>query len=265
MRLVPGLTLAFSAAFNAMTAQDGIARRDTSTAAIAAEAYIYGYPAVTQFVARRMATNTSTPLENGRAPLNQFGHVLRLSSASIRDSVGVYVNMLTSQAWLDLTSQPIVVHVPPIRGRYYFLEVFDSWMNPIASIGPRTTGDTAQNFILTGPNWKGGTSEGVGTEYKSRTNFVRIVARIQTKNPRDTDAVNAIQRGMRTTPMSSFGKPFSWLAGEANPAINMKTPVALQVNDLTTERYFDLLLRILQTDSPADVDNPCWRVWRWWA
>src|SRR5262245_342095 len=173
MRPVSGMMVALAAAVSGAGAQDGLTRRDTITAAIAAEAYVYGYPAVTQFVARRIATNASKPLENGRAPINQFGHVLRLSSASVRDSNGVHVSTLTSTAWLDLTSEPIVVQVPAMRGRYYFVEIFDSWMNSIASVGPRTTGDTAQVFALTGPGWKGGIPDGVKTEFNSRTNFVK--------------------------------------------------------------------------------------------
>lgn len=255
MRLVAGLTIAIAASVGSAVAQDGLARRDTSTATIAADAYIYGYPRVTQFVARRIVINVSKPHENGRAPVNQFGHVLRLSTAAMRDSAGVHVNMLDSFAWLDLTSEPIVVHVPAIRGRYYFLDIFDGWMNPIASIGPRTTGDTAQDFALTGPNWKGGIPDPVRTEYRSLTNLVRMVARIQVKGPEDVEAVNAMQRGFRTTPMSSFGKPFSWLAGESNPTINMKTPVTTQVNDMTVEQYFNLLLNILRADAPAEVDS----------
>jgi hypothetical protein len=251
MRLASGMMVALALALSNANAQDGT-RRDTSVAAIAADAYVYGYPAVTQFVARRIATNAAKPLENGRAPINQFGHVLRLSSAAVRDSTGVHVNMLTSTAWLDLTSEAIVVQVPVTNGRYYFVEIFDSWMNSIASIGPRTT---TQVFALTGPRWRGGIPEGVRTEFHSRTNFVKVVARIQTRGPRDVDAVNAIQRGLRTTPVRSYGKPFSWLAGEANPAINMKTPVTTQVNDMTTEQYFDLLLTILLNDPPADVDS----------
>src|SRR5262245_46969579 len=184
MRPVSGMMVALAAAVSGAGAQDGLTRRDTSTAAIAADAYVYGYPAVTQYVARRIATNAARPLENGRAPINEFGHVFRLSSAATRDSAAVFVNTLTSTAWLDLTSEPIVVQIPPIFSRYYVVEVFDAWMNPIVSIGPRTTGDTARLFALTGPQWKG-VPERTRMEYKSPTNFVKVIAWIQTKSVRD--------------------------------------------------------------------------------
>ncbi|MEY2952724.1 MAG: hypothetical protein RLZZ401_811, partial [Pseudomonadota bacterium] len=60
----------------------------------------------------------------------------------------LYVN-----AWLDLSSGPLVITTPDTRERYYVLGLLDYYTNPFAHIGTRTTGNGAGRVLVSGPAW----------------------------------------------------------------------------------------------------------------
>ena len=194
----------------ALSAQQPAPKTDPDWLAVAKEAYIYGYPLVTMFMTERVETNVASPQKNGRAPLNQFGSLFEYPTAAFKDVVAPNVNTLYSAAWLDLSKEPIIVHMPETQGRYYVMEILDFWTNVIASPGQRTTGTKAQTIALVGPVWKGELPAGIGHVYRSPTNTVWIINRIQANGAKDYPAVNAIQRAMRTTPLRKYGKAFIW-------------------------------------------------------
>jgi hypothetical protein len=45
---------------------------------------------------------------------------------------------LYSMAWLDLSREPILVHVPDTGGRYYVVQLLDAWTETFAASGKRT-------------------------------------------------------------------------------------------------------------------------------
>ena len=62
---------------------------------------------------------------------------------------------LYSTAWLDVSKEPYVLSMPDEGGRYYLMPMLSGWTNVFQVPGKRTTGNKAQNYAITGPNWKG--------------------------------------------------------------------------------------------------------------
>ena len=58
-------------------------------------------------------------------------------------------------AFLDLKSEPLVLHVPEAQGRYYLMQMLDAWTNTFADPGTRTTCSAAQDVVIAGPDWRG--------------------------------------------------------------------------------------------------------------
>ena len=71
--------------------------------------------------------------------------------ASFRAVTRTGLDTLFAVASADLDEEPLVLSVPDTGGRYYVIALFDMWSNVFASIGKRTTGTAAANFVIAGP------------------------------------------------------------------------------------------------------------------
>lgn len=224
--------------------------------AIGTEAYIYGYPLVTMEMTRSVMTNVVEP-EDGKAPMGQFANSRTYPSASFQDVTAPNADTLYSTAWVDLTEEPFVLHVPKEDGRYYLMPMLSGWTDVFASPGKRTTGTDAADFAITGPGWKGTLPAGL-KEFKSPTNMVWILGRTYcTGTPEDYEAVHAIQDQYSLTPLSYFGSPYYVKPkGTVNSHIDMQIPVRIQVNKMHIEPYFNLLAKLMQKNPPSKEDAP---------
>ncbi len=242
-----------------LTATPSVAQQpapaDPDAAATATQAYIYGYPLVTMYMTRRVGTNVAAP-GNGRAPINQFGSLYRYPTAEFKDVVAPNVNTLYTSVHLDLRREPIIVHLPDTKGRYYLMEILDAWSNVLGSPGKRTTGTNQQEIALVGPDWQGQLPKGITHAYRSPTNNVWALVRIQANGSKDYPAVNALQRAIKATPLSAYGKQYTPPAGTVDPKVDMKTGVKTQVDALSPDSFFTILAGELRTNPPAPADAP---------
>ncbi len=132
------------------------------------------------------------------------------------------------------------------------MPLIDAWTNVFASPGKRTTGTKAGNFAITGPGWSGTLPAGM-TEYKSPTNLVMVGGRTQADGPADYEAVNAIQRQYKITPLSAWGKPYSPPLGVVDPNIDMSPPVE-QLAKMSAATFFKTLATLLKSNPPSKAD-----------
>ncbi len=228
---------------------------ETDAAAIANDAYIYGYPLVTMEMTRRVMTNTETG-EEAKAPMGQFANAHRFPDASFKTVTAPNADTLYSVAWINLSKEPYVLHLPDEKGRYYLMPLLSGWTNVFESPGSRTTGTGAQDYAITGPGWSGTIPAGV-KEIKSPTHLVWILGRTySTGTPDDYKAVYALQDQYKLTPLSAYGKPYTPPKGSVDPAIDMKTPVRDQVNKMDIATYFTTLATLMQENPPAAEDAP---------
>lgn len=221
---------------------------------VAADAYVFGYPLVLVEVTKKVLTNTPKPTENA-APLNQFAHIPAFPGPEDKEVVRPNVDTLYSFAWLDLSWEPVVLHLPEMQGRYYLMQLMDAWTNVFASLGTRTTGKQEGNFALVGPKWRGTLPAGV-KKIQSPTNTVWIVGRTLTRSPADYAAVHAIQKQYTLTPLSAWGKKYSPSPGALDPSVDMKTPPVKQVAQLTAAVFFQNLATAMKANPPAPADAP---------
>lgn len=220
---------------------------------IGTDAYVYGYPLITMEMTRKVMTNTAFP--NGmRVPMGQFGHARTYPDAKFNEVTAPNADTLYSVAWLDLTKEPYILHLPDVGDRYYLMPMISAWTNVFADPGTRTTGTKEGNYAITGPNWIGTLPDGV-KEYKSPTNMVWILGRTYCSGtPEDYKKVHALQDQYTLTPLSSYGKSYSPPKGRVDPTINMSMSVRDQVNRLDANTYFSMLAALMQKNPPAAQD-----------
>ena len=91
------------------------------------EAYIYAFPLVLTDATKTLSTNTDGTM-TGRAPINQFNHAKKLADASFRTVVTPNVDTVYSQAWLDISEEPMIF-VLPETDRFCNVQLLDAWTN----------------------------------------------------------------------------------------------------------------------------------------
>ena len=179
-------------------------------AALAADAYVYGFPLVANLREFRKFTRDglgSLP----PAPVNSFSHATALAGPAER-FVSVNNDTVYSIALADLSGGPLLLSVPDTAGRYYVLQFVDAWTNNFAYVGRRATGTGAGSFLLTPPYWKGSApAETAGTAGASVIEFPTtvgsIVGRWACQGPDDLPAVRALQAGLTLAPHGAAAVP----------------------------------------------------------
>jgi hypothetical protein len=224
--------------------------------ALAADAYVFGYPLVLMDVTRRVATATAAP-DAAKAPINAFLHA-RTCPDRRADAIAPELDTLASTAWLDLSMEPIVLGVPCLGRRYYVMQLCDAWTNVFASPGTRTTGATERDFVIVGPHARDRLPRGV-TPIRAPTDMVGLFGRTLVAGPEECAAVHAIQAHYSLTPMSAIGGPFRPPASASSgaplmEAVDTITPPTEQVAGMHALAFFRRLVRLMTQNPPAAVD-----------
>jgi hypothetical protein len=157
-------------------------------AALATQAYLYGFPLV--FDLEQVGRYTTTGVgANPRAPFNAFSHARSLASAA-DTFVSINNDTVYSMASLDLGVGPVRLSVPA-SDRYYVLQFVDAWTDNFAYVGTRGTGNGAGEFLIVPPGWEG---DAAGlTVIHAPTRVVSIVGRWSCAGVDDLPAVHALQ------------------------------------------------------------------------
>jgi hypothetical protein len=165
----------------------------TDLTALAAEAYVYGFPLV--FDLLQVGRFTRQGLGALRpAPFNQFSHAATLAGPGDR-FVSINNDTLYSIAQLDLGGGPVLLRVPDAAGRYYVLQFVDAWTNNFAYVGRRATGTSAGSFLVVPPGWHGRAPGGTRV-IEAPASVATIVGRWACAGPADLAAVHALQNGL---------------------------------------------------------------------
>jgi hypothetical protein len=155
--------------------------------AIAKEAYIYGFPLVDSYrVQYDYFVDSKGP--EFKAPWNHIYNTPRVYTPA--DTAIQTPNSDTPYSWLglDLRTEPIVLTVPAVeKKRYYSVQLTDAYTFNFDYIGTRATGNGAGTFMIVGPNWKGTTPKRVKKVFRSETDLMMPIYRVQLFDAGDID------------------------------------------------------------------------------
>jgi hypothetical protein len=101
-------------------------------AALAAEAYIYGFALI--FDLQQVDRFTREGMGSlAPAPANIFSHAMKLAGPDDR-FVSINNDTIYSIAQIDVSGGPVLLRVPDTAGRYYVLQFVDAWTNNFAYV-----------------------------------------------------------------------------------------------------------------------------------
>ena len=224
--------------------------------ALAKEAWLFGLPVV-MFEKQFDFGSYVTKPDETRAPVNQFVHYRKFVDASNRSVVGFNVDNLYSFGSLDLSKEPIILSVPAMGDRFWLMQIIDAWNGVPAAPGSRTHGgEKAQDFLITGPDWKGNAPDGIEV-LQSPTNLVLLGGRTYCSGDSDYEEVNKLQDQYKLTPLSAWGKPYMPPANvPLKKGADGETLVNEQVMALDADQFFGNLNRLMVTNPAYATDAP---------
>jgi len=222
----------------------------TGTPALARDAVIYTLP-LYEMARMRAAT---CPRRNragkfaGDGPestlrwINHVIHTRELLGPQHRQVVTPNNDTLYTNAWLDLSQGPVVLHVPDFNGRYYVLGLLDFYTNPFGYIGSRTTGTAAGRFLLHGPSWRGEVPADMQA-VPCPTDGVWMIGRLLVDGDADLPVVHALQDAIHLTTLDG--------ADAAQP-FDTGMHSAEQLGD--PQRFAEVVARALRENPPPAAE-----------
>jgi hypothetical protein len=210
--------------------------------AIAREAYVYGFPLVDNYRIQH-AYFVNRANADYKAPFNQLVNIPRVYTPA--DNAVQTPNSDTPYSWagLDLRAEPIVLTIPPIeQGRYWSVQLIDSYTHNFAYLGSRTTGNDGGSFLIAGPSWQGEMPTGITKVIRCETDLALALFRTQLFARGDLENVKLIQAGYNVAPLSAFT---GVEAPPAAPPIDFVLPLSPE-EQKTSLRFFDELNVALQ-------------------
>jgi len=217
----------------------------------AKDAYVYGFPLVMMDVTKRQMTNPLPETEN--VPPNRLSHSRLFGDDKFKDFIRPDADMFYSFAWLDLSKEPMLFEIPDTGDRYAFFTALNAWGDVFASDGKRTAGTMALKIAFTGPGWEGELPGGF-SEYRSATNLVWWIGRIQVNGKRDGEtAVRKIQDEMKLYPLSAYGNKYAAPKGRVDETLPVKAPLE-QVMSMSISDFFGIMNRLMVNNPPYEED-----------
>jgi len=225
---------------------------------ISKDAYVYAYPLVlTHTTLQKLSNFAQSVAGDAFGPPNHFHHARAFPDPADKIVIRENVDTLYSAAVLDLKAGPMVLSVPA-TDRYFQLPMLSLWTDVFAVPGTRTTGkNTARDFLVVGPQWRGGDVPAGLEVIKTPTRYVWIIGRTQTNGAADYANVHKIQDGMKLRPLSAWGEStYVPPKGAVDPGIDMKTPPPALVDQMDAATFFGRFAELLKDNPPNPVDYP---------
>lgn len=193
-------------------APDAAGARALSTAearALAREAYVVAYPAVSNYAKQsRRAFDRGSPTYVGTNRLFHLPLLLNSLTASLADVPSPNHDTLYSSGVLDLRLEPAVLSAGAASDpdRYYSLQLLDLNTNVLPYISSLTHQNRGGNYLVLGPGQQADAAlaarfDGV---IRSPSGLVTVLGRVQAFNEADQLAAAQVQRSLQAQTLSAW-------------------------------------------------------------
>lgn len=218
-------------------------------------AAVAGYPLLEALqTCRRQALGQGA----GRAPLNAIAHSPRTWTHEDRDFNTPTVDLLYSNAWIDLRSGPVLLEIPA-RSRFFVVELLDAWTHNFLNLGPRNVPAAGARYALLGPEAAAADAPAGTIAVRCPTALVWLLGRVIVDGEADLESARAVQAGFTlhgpavAAPMASLAR---WQDGD-DAALAFWSNLARALHDvppLPQQGAPFELLAAAQVQLPADGD-----------
>jgi hypothetical protein len=234
--------------------------------------YIYGYSLLAIAMTERVATTVpglTPPNAPTRAPINQIVVGTALPNPTYHDVVLPSTTTLYASSFMDLTSGPLVLHVPQLpvvagtmKPRFFIVQLLDAWTNVSRQSPSSRMQSKPGDYLLVGRHGTTASTAGYAGVIKFDSNTVWAIMRFFTDGSQaDIDALNdALKPGansadgltLRPLGAGTDYQPPSNLP--VNPSIDTFTQPIKQVDNMDACVFFETLSTMMMTNPPRKID-----------
>ncbi|MEI5011222.1 DUF1254 domain-containing protein [Streptomyces sp. PmtA] len=229
------------------------------------QAFVYGFPYIYNAELRHgWVTEPADPKMRMHSAVDHFWHARTLFDASDREGLAPNNDTLYSCAWVDLSTEPLILSHPEMGDRYFTFELVGITSDNYAYVGRRATGPHAGDFALVGPGWEGELPAGVRRTATAPSPWILVLGRTLVDGEHDLPAVHALQDRYRLTPLHLFGKQGAAVPErrdvlepvdqERDPLAPWKTLNAMLAENPPPERHEILLRQFAEIGVGAGLD-----------
>ena len=162
--------------------------------AVGVQTYISHFPLMDLY---RTLWETSLDPDRGHdRTVNEFFVFERLITSEDDWVVTPNNDTIYLRGFLDLRAEPIILHIPPMGDRQYWVPVSDMWHDFDANLSWDTVGSQGGAFALAAPGWQGVLPEGV-QRIDMSTPLGWLFPRIAVAGAEDLPAAVELQRQFR--------------------------------------------------------------------
>ncbi|MCD8179574.1 MAG: DUF1254 domain-containing protein [Tannerellaceae bacterium] len=217
---------------------------EESPVSIIRQAYLFAMPLVYMDVTRASYS----------IPDNYFYTADKLPDYNYKNVVAVNIDTNYSIAFLKLEDGPVLFEIPDMGDRYYTYPIMDAWTNNFIIPGTRLTGNEAQKYFVSGPDWVGQVPAGY-THIVSPTNLAWIDGRVQVNSPEDLqETVLPLQNSFKLVsicPPQTANRP----SDKYLPDDFGDKSVVEVIKELPIEDYFNYFNELLELNVPFAEDS----------
>jgi len=201
LQIVTGLLFATAASTPAQATEP--AQDEALAYAVGVQTYISGFPMMDLY--RTLWETSFDPRRGHDRTLNEFFEFDRLITSADDWVVTANEDVIYSRAFFDLRKEPLVLVVPPMGDRQYWIPISNMRHDFDAVLSWDSLGSRGGTFALVAPGWKGVLPEGV-KRIDMTTPIGWMLPRFAVNGAADVPNARVYQKQVKLVPLSAWGK-----------------------------------------------------------
>ena len=231
---------------------------------VGTQGYLFGVSLMTQMYFRNKMLKMIEVSKDPKSPLkfsasvddglhfNELVHTLNLANHLMKIGGTPNVDTRYSVMFFDLAQGAQILKVPPIKDRYFSINITDAYLGNKPYICSRKGDTDGGNYLFTGPNFKGKVPANM-QEIKMPQNNFMVVLRIFVKDrDQDNDVVTTIQNQFALLSLDKYQNKNLSEKKVAVPKVSIKTGVD----------YFEQMIGFMQANPPEPYQEFIWHMFR---
>src|SRR5688572_2832668 len=179
--------------------------------------YVYGAPLLELAIADYRQTHGLSRDMAGPRGVIAHGMGGRLPTHETAWSAAPNPDVLLSSAWLDLEPQPYLLWIPPMDGRWYSVQLQDSFTNAAGTLSSRTVGSVGGWYLVAHESWTGERPPGVMDELRVPTPLAWLLIRIAATPENEQRVHERYQAQFKLLPLDLYARSPEAAAHAASP------------------------------------------------